>query len=56
MHLGRLADAHSVVEKLRHFTPVLVHRAEHWRIREDRDFYLEGLRLAIGHLSKDGEN
>jgi TolB-like protein len=49
--LGRLEDAHSVVEKLRHITPVLVQDAEPWRIQEDRDFYLEGLRLAIG---KDG--
>jgi adenylate cyclase len=53
-HLGRLADAHSVVEKLRHITPVPVQGAEHWRIREDRDYYLEGLHLAIGKVGKDG--
>jgi hypothetical protein len=28
--------------------------AEHWRVQEDRDFYLEGLRLAIGKVGKDG--
>ena len=53
-HLGRLGDAQSVVEKLRHITPVLIQGAEHWRVREDRDFYLEGLRLAIGKVGKDG--
>ena len=26
--------------------------AEHWRVQEDRDFYLEGLRLAIGKLAR----
>jgi len=47
-HLGRLGDAQLIVEKLRHVTPMLVPSAEHWRIRQDRDFYLDGLRLAVG--------
>jgi hypothetical protein len=47
-HLGRLGNAQSIVEKLRQITPVLVPSAEHWRIREDREFYLDGLRLAVG--------
>jgi len=47
-HLGRLEDAHATVEKLRQITPVLVPTAEHWRIREDREYYLNGLRLAVG--------
>jgi TolB-like protein len=47
-HLGQLEDAQSIVEKLRHITPILVPKAEHWRIREDREFYLDGLRLAVG--------
>jgi tetratricopeptide (TPR) repeat protein len=47
-HLGRLGDAQSIVGKLRQITPVLVPSAEHWRIREDREYYLDGLRLAVG--------
>jgi hypothetical protein len=47
-HLGQLGDAQSIVEKLRQITPVLVPSAEHWRIREDREYYLDGLRLAVG--------
>src|SRR5262249_54924209 len=41
-HLGRLEDAQAIVEKLRQITPVLVPTAEHWRIREDREYYLDG--------------
>ena len=26
----------------------MIPTAEHWRIREDREYYLEGLRLAAG--------
>ena len=26
----------------------MIPSAEHWRIREDREFYLDGLRLAVG--------
>ena len=47
-HLGRLVDARSIVEKLRQITPDLVPSAEHWRVREDREFFLDGLRLAVG--------
>jgi tetratricopeptide (TPR) repeat protein len=43
-HLGRLVDARSIVEMLRQTTPDLVPSAEHWRVREDREFYLDGLR------------
>ena len=46
-HLGRLVDAGSIVEKLREITPVLVPSAEQWRVREDRELFLDGLRLAI---------
>src|SRR5215212_3318432 len=53
-HLGRLEDAHSTVAKLRQITPVLVETAEHWRIPEDREYYLKGLRLAVGQMDKDG--
>jgi TolB-like protein/Tfp pilus assembly protein PilF len=47
-HLGRLVDARSLVEKLREITPDLVPSAEHWRVREDREYFLDGLRLAVG--------
>jgi adenylate cyclase len=51
-HLGRLVDARSIVEKLREITPDLVPSAEHWRVREDRDFYLDGLRLAVDQTAR----
>jgi adenylate cyclase len=47
-HVGRLGDAQSIVGKLRQTTPVLVPCVEQWRIREDREFFLDGLRLAVG--------
>lgn len=47
-HLGRLVDAQLIVEKLRHVTPDLIPDAQHWRIRGDREYYLDGLRLAVG--------
>jgi len=47
-HMGRLSDARDMVERLRRITPVLIPGAEHWRIPEDREFYLSGLRLAVG--------
>ena len=46
-HMGRLADAQVIVEKLRQITPDLIPSAKHWRVREDRQFYLDGLRLAV---------
>jgi TolB-like protein/Tfp pilus assembly protein PilF len=51
-HLGRLVDARSLVEKLRQITPDLVPSAGHWRVREDREFYLEGLRLAVDQTAR----
>jgi len=51
-HLGRLVDAGSIVEKLRQITPDLVPSAEHWRVREDREFYLDGLRLAVDQTAR----
>jgi adenylate cyclase len=47
-HMGRSRDAQDMVRKLRELTPVLIPTAEHWRIPEDREFYLAGLRLAAG--------
>jgi adenylate cyclase len=37
-----------LVKRLQAITPVLIPTAEHWRIPEDREYYLEGLRLAVG--------
>jgi adenylate cyclase len=50
-HLGRQGDAQAIVEKLRRITTDLIPSAEHWRIREDREFYLDGLRLAAGETA-----
>jgi hypothetical protein len=50
-HLGRLGDAQSIVEKLKSITPDLVPGAEHFRIREYREYYLEGSRLAVGETA-----
>jgi adenylate cyclase len=47
-HMGRVRDAQDIVKKLREITPVVIPSAEHWRIPEDREFYLAGLRLAAG--------
>jgi adenylate cyclase len=47
-HMGRPREAQDMVRRLRELTPVLVPTAEHWRIPEDREFYLAGLRLAVG--------
>jgi adenylate cyclase len=47
-HTGRLEEAQELVKQLRAITPVVIPNAEHWRIREDREYYLDGLRLAAG--------
>jgi adenylate cyclase len=47
-HMGRSCDAQDMVRRLREITPVLIPTAEHWRIPEDREFYLTGLRMAAG--------
>jgi tetratricopeptide (TPR) repeat protein len=45
-HMGRLKEAQEVVKRLRAITPVVIPTAEHRRIPEDREYYLDGLRLA----------
>jgi TolB-like protein len=50
-HLGRLDEAREMVNRLRAITPVVIPSAKHWRIAEDREFFLKGLRLAAGELS-----
>jgi adenylate cyclase len=47
-HMGRLEEAQELVKQLRAITPIVIPSAEHWRIREDREYYLDGLRLAAG--------
>jgi adenylate cyclase len=47
-HLGRLKEAREMVKRLQAITPVVIPAAEHWRICEDREYYLDGLRLAAG--------
>jgi adenylate cyclase len=47
-HMGRAREAQDMVRRLREMTPVLIPTAEHWRIPEDREFYLAGLRSAAG--------
>jgi TolB-like protein/class 3 adenylate cyclase/tetratricopeptide (TPR) repeat protein len=50
-HMGRVRDAQDIVKKLREITPVVIPSAEHWRVPEDREFYLAGLRLAVGEAT-----
>jgi len=50
-HLGRLEEAQEMVKRLRAITPVVIPNADNWRIAEDRDFFLKGLRLAAGELT-----
>jgi TolB-like protein len=47
-HLGRLEKAREIARRLEAITPVVIPTAEHWRIREDREYFLDGLRLAVG--------
>ena len=47
-HLGRLEEAGEMIRRLRAITPIVIPSAEHWRIRDDREYFLDGLRLAVG--------
>src|SRR5262245_22186028 len=47
-HMGRLNEAQEIVKRLRAITPVVIPTAAHWRVPEDREYYLDGLRLAAG--------
>jgi adenylate cyclase len=51
-HLGRLKEAQEMVKRLRAITPVVIPTAEHWRVREDREYFLHGLRLAAGQTAR----
>ena len=52
-HMGRLKEAQEVVKRLREITHVVIPTAEHWRIPEDREYFLHGLRLAVGVAPED---
>ena len=47
-HLGRLKEAQDMVKRVQAITAVVIPPAGHWRIHEDREYYLDGLRLAAG--------
>ena len=47
-HLGDLDEARAILKRLRDITPSIIPEAEHWRVPEQREFFLEGLRLAVG--------
>jgi hypothetical protein len=47
-----MRDAQAIVEKLKSITPDLIPCAEHWRLREDREFFLDGLRLAVDQTAR----
>jgi adenylate cyclase len=51
-HLGRLEEAQQMMKRLRATTFVVMPDANNWRVAEDRDFFLSGLRLAAGESSK----
>ena len=51
-HMGRLREAQDIVKRLREITPLLIPSAEHWRVAEDREFYLAGLRAAVGDATQ----
>jgi len=54
-HMGRLKEAQEIVTRLRAITPFVIPSAEHYRIREDREYFLDGLRLAAG-ITRDEAN
>jgi TolB-like protein len=50
-HLGRFKEAREMVKRLQAITPIVIPTAQHWRIREDREYFLQGLRLAVGQTA-----
>jgi adenylate cyclase len=45
-HMGRLDEAREIVRRLRSLTAIVVPSVAHYRNPQDRELYLEGLRLA----------
>jgi adenylate cyclase len=50
-HMGRLDDAHAVIERLRAITPQVMPADLHLRTPADRELIVSGLRLAIGETA-----
>ena len=50
-HMGRLAEAREIIERLRRLSPLLVPSFSYFRNPDDRELLLSGLRLAIGEES-----
>jgi TolB-like protein len=46
-HLDQLDEAKIIIKRLRGLTPVVPPNADQWRVPEQREFYLSGLRLAM---------
>jgi pentatricopeptide repeat protein len=46
--MGQLDEAREIVDRLRAMTPIVAPRAMYWRNPEDRELFLQGLRLAAG--------
>jgi hypothetical protein len=51
--MGRLDDAQEMVRRLRALTPVVLDDARYLRNAEHRQFFLSGLRLAVGEVSPE---
>ena len=49
--LGRLDDARRVIAQLRAITPAVMHEPDYWRNPKHREFFLSGLRLAMGETA-----
>ena len=47
-HLGRFAEAHQIIDRLRAITSVVVPNYTPYRNAEHRELFLSGLRLAAG--------
>jgi tetratricopeptide (TPR) repeat protein len=49
--MGRLAEAHRAIERLRTITPAIMPASTPFRDLEQRELYLAGLRLAAGEAA-----
>jgi adenylate cyclase len=47
-HMGRPDEAREAVKQLKAVTQVVMPNVAHWRIPEQRELFLSGLRLAAG--------
>jgi len=50
-HMGRLDEAHEIVERLRAVAPVVIPDVSYLRNPEHRELLLSGLRMAAGETS-----